>query len=124
MAWRKGTEEKFPPRLRSFREADWPQVPGECLERYSCHGEGYDGPCAPRPGESCGQLHLEALARDHPDRPEMLANARRAHAFARYHQARLAFLGTDHPDWVAEYFENDLFDDICYAHAGDPGGLA
>lgn len=117
MAWRRGTEEKFPPRLREFREEDWPPVPGECLGHYSGCGE---LGCR----EFCGQACYEHLARDYPDRPEMLANARRADAFTRYHQTRLAFLGEDHPDWLTEYFENDLHEDIRYAHVRGPGGPA
>jgi hypothetical protein len=93
----------FPGPLAGFREEDWPPVPGECLGHYSCnHGTGYTASCSPRPGEFCGQLHYEMVARDYPDRPELLARAKAADAYERYRQARLSWLGEDHPDYVEE----------------------
>jgi hypothetical protein len=73
MAWRK-PRDPFPAPLQQFIESEWPPIPGECLGRYACnHGSGYTEDCAPRPGEFCGQLHYEMLARDFPGRPDLLA---------------------------------------------------
>jgi hypothetical protein len=101
--WRAGPDERFPAPLREFREEDWPPLPGECLDLFSCLGSGYDAPCVPRPGESCGQLYREELARD--GRPEVLAAARTADALNRFRRARLCWLGEDHPDYVTELVE-------------------
>lgn len=99
---RKREDDRFPAPLREFREEEWPPVPGECLLSYSCRGAGYGGPCVPRPGEPCGQRAYEHLAREYPDRPEMLAAAKRADAWTRFHEARLNWLGEDHPDHLDE----------------------
>jgi hypothetical protein len=96
--WR-NRDEGFPGPLAEFHEEDWPQVPGECLHHYACHGEGYGRPCVPRDGEFCGQLCYELLA----DRPELLARAKSGDAYERYHRARLAWLGKDHPGWFDEF---------------------
>lgn len=114
MAWRKEQPDIFPAPLREFREQDWPAVAGECLEDYACRGNGYDGPCVPRPGEACGQAHFEYLAREHPDRPDLVARATRRHAFMRYSLARQSWLGEDHPDYVGELINS----------WSDPDGLA
>lgn len=101
MAWRRRREDgRFPAPLREFREQEWPPVPGECLEHYGCQGEGYGRPCVPRPGEFCGQLHYEMLARDHP---EKLAAAKASDAYVRFNQARLSWLGEDDPGWMEEW---------------------
>jgi len=123
MAWRKAAD-PFPAPLRCFREADWPPVPGECLEHYSCRGNGYEGDCVPRPGEPCGAACYAMLARDYLDRPEVLAAAQRADAFTRYHQARLSWLGEDHPGWIEEFFDGDRHGEIRYAPFRGPGGVA
>lgn len=78
----------------------------------------------PRPGEFCGQACYELLARECPDRPEVLAAAKRADAFTRYHQARLNWLGEDHPGWLGEFFDGDCHDEIRYAPLRGPGGVA
>jgi hypothetical protein len=116
MAWRRNTD-PFPAPLREFRESEWPPVEGECLGHYGCWGRGYGVDCVPRPGEFCGQLHYESLARDFPDRPGMLAAAKRGDAFTRYHQARLSWLGEDHPGWLAEFFDGDRYHEIRYGGA-------
>jgi hypothetical protein len=95
----------FPGPLQEFHEADWPPVEGECLEYYACHGAGYGGLCVPRPGEFCGQLHYESLARDFPDRPELLTAAKSADACQRFNQARLSWLGEDHPQHFTEMID-------------------
>ncbi len=92
MAWRKQIE-VFPAPLRRFREEDWPPVPGECLISYSCRGAGYGAECQPRDGIPCGQPCYDLLAREHPDRPDILAAAKRADAYARFHAARLSWIG-------------------------------
>lgn len=99
--WRRRPD-PFPAPLQDFREEDWPPVDGECLEHYGCHGAGYAAGCVPRPGEFCGQLHYESLARDYPARPELLAAAKAADACQRFYQARLNWLGEDHPDHFTE----------------------
>ena len=97
----------FPGPLAEFREEDWPRVEGECLGHYTCHGAGYGVDCVPREGEYCGQLCYESLARDYPDRPELLVNAKRSDAYTRWHQARLNWLGKDHPAYFDEFLNND-----------------
>jgi hypothetical protein len=47
--------------------------------------------------------HYEALARDDPGRPELLAARRRQDAYARFRKARLSWLGEDHPLYVEEF---------------------
>jgi hypothetical protein len=101
VAWRKAAD-PFPVSLREFHEQDWPQVEGECLGHYACHGLGYELDCVPRGGEFCGQRCYEMLARDYPARPEVLAAAKRADAYERFHQARMAWLGEDHPGYLDE----------------------
>jgi hypothetical protein len=104
MAWRR-PRDPFPGPLREFVESEWPRVEGECLGHYACgYGSGYTAPCAPRPGEFCGQLHYEMLARDHGDRPELLARARRVDAFTRWKAARCGWLGEGNPGWAEEFF--------------------
>jgi hypothetical protein len=93
--------------LAEFCEEDWPPVEGECLTHYACHGAGYGADCVPRPGEFCGQLCYEHLARDYPDRPGLLADAKRADAYQRWHRARLNWLGEDHPLWFKEFLNSD-----------------
>lgn len=125
MAWRKAARDQVPGPLRQFREADWPPVPGECLGHYGCRSDGYAGACAPRPGEQCGGACYARLASEHPGRPDILAAARTADAFTRYHQARLSWLGEDHPDYVDELFDGDRHDEIRYAPLRDTArGLA
>ncbi len=94
----------WPPHLREFREQDWPPQEGECLGHYTCHQLGYGVPCISLDGP-CGWKNYEMLARDYPDQPDMLARAKRADAWTRFHQARLAFLGEDHPRWLTEWIE-------------------
>ncbi len=105
MARWKRDEGPFPAPLREFVESEWPQIEGECLGHYACHGEGYGADCCPRPGEYCGQLHYEALARDYPDRPEMLERAKLGDSYERFHRARLNWLGEDHPLWMEEFLD-------------------
>ena len=124
MAWRKAGPDPFPAPLRVFREEDWPPVEGECLGHYPCRSQGYAVDCRPEPGDPCGQACYVMLARDYPDRPDVLAAAKRADAFTRYHQARLAWLGEDHPDWIDEFFDGDRHGDIRYAPFRGPGGVA
>jgi len=100
---RRGRRDPFPAPLREFAESEWPPVDGECLEHYACRGEGYEADCCPRPGEYCGQLCYESLALDYPGRPELLARAKAADAYERFHQARLNWLGEDHPAWFEEF---------------------
>jgi hypothetical protein len=45
----------------------------------------------------------------------VLAAARRADAFSRYHRARLNWLGEDHPRWLEEFLDGDRHDEIRYA---------
>jgi hypothetical protein len=112
----------FPAPLRVFREEDWPPVPGEHLGHYWCCAP--DPHPAPEPGEVCGDRCCAMLAREHPGRPEVLAAARRADAFTRYHQARLSWLGEDHPGYVEELFEGDQHEEIRHAPLRCPGGVA
>jgi len=100
---RRARASEFPAPLREFREEDWPPVPDECLEHYACRGEGYEAECVPRAGEYCGQLCYEALARDYPGEPELLARFKAADAYTRYRMARLSWLGEDHPEHFAEW---------------------
>ncbi|HET9969821.1 MAG TPA: hypothetical protein VFQ68_16420 [Streptosporangiaceae bacterium] len=93
----------FPAPLRDFREEDWPPVEGECLQHYACRGQGYGADCVPRDGEFCGQLHYEHMARELGSR--QLAAAKRADACERFHQARLNWLGEDHPLWFGEFLD-------------------
>jgi hypothetical protein len=114
MAWRK-PRDPFPAPLQQFIESEWPPIPGECLGRYACnHGSGYTEDCAPRPGEFCGQLHYEMLARDFPGRPDLLARAKRADAFTRWKLARCNWLGEDHPGWLEEFFASPGEHEIRY----------
>jgi hypothetical protein len=96
-------QDVFPTPLQKFIESEWPPVEAECLTHYACRGRGYTEDCVPRPGEFCGQLCYESLARDYPDRPELLARAKLADAFERFHQARLNWLGKDHPLYMEEF---------------------
>ena len=106
----------FPDGLREFREAEWPLADGECLGHYACRALGYELACVPRPGEFCGQRCYEMLARDYPDRPEVLAAAKRGDAYERFHQARLEWLGEDHPGWLDEFINGfQAGDGIRYA---------
>ena len=122
MAWRKERPDVFPAPLRCFREEDWPAVPGEHLGHYWCCAP--DPHPAPEPGEACGDRCYGMLARDYPGRPEVAAAARRADAFTRYHRARLAWLGEDHPDYVEELFEGDRHSEIRYAPLRGWDGVA
>jgi hypothetical protein len=121
VAWRKAAD-PFPAPLRCFREEDWPPVPGEHLGHYWCCAPAPDP--APEPGEACGDRCYALLAREYPGRPEVLAAARRADAFTRYHQARLSWLGEDHPGWIEEFFDGDRHGEIRYAPFRGPGGVA
>jgi hypothetical protein len=104
MAWRREEPDPFPAPLREFVESEWPPVEAECLQHYGCDfGTDYSTACAPRPGEFCGQLHYEALSRDYPDRPDMLDRAKCADAYTRFRQARLNWLGEDHPLYLVEW---------------------
>ena len=107
---------EFPSPLAAFVESEWPPVPGECLQHYGCDfGSGYTAPCTPRPGEFCGQLHYESLIRDHPDRPDVLARAKRADAFRRWKQARLGWLGQGSRGWAQELLMGAPGEhEICY----------
>jgi hypothetical protein len=109
-------EDAWPLHLREFREADWPPTEGECLGHYGCRGLGYEVACVPRIGEACGQRSYEMLARDYPDRPEVEAAARSADAYERFHQARLAWLGKDHPRYLDEFIDgHNPYSKIRYA---------
>ena len=90
-------------------------MPGECLGIFSCHGEGYDNDCVPRPGEQCGDRYYAMLARDCPDRPDVIAAAKRADAYIRWKEARLNWLGKDHPDWLEEFIVSNQAEAIRYA---------
>ena len=105
MAWRRA-QDPFPRPLREFREAEWPPAEGECLAHYACRGQGYEAGCVPRPGEYCGQRCYEHLAATYPHRPELLAARRRQDAHARFRQARLNWLGEDHPLYPAEFIDS------------------
>jgi hypothetical protein len=52
--------------------------------------------CVPRPGEACGDRFYAAY-------PEHAARQRRRDALARFRQARLSWLGEDHPLWLDEF---------------------
>ena len=106
MAWRKREESPFPAPLREFVPSEWPQLEGECLGHYACHGEGYGADCVPRPGEYCGQLCYEHLAAEYPDRPEMLARALAADRYTRFHRARLAWVKDDDELWMQEFLSS------------------
>ncbi len=106
MRRRRKAADPFPAPLREFVESEWPRLPGECLGIFGCHGEGYGADCVPRPGEWCGQLYYEALARDCPGRPGVLAAAVRADAYIRWKEARLSWLGEDHPGWLGEFLDS------------------
>jgi hypothetical protein len=93
----------FPAPLREFRERDWPPVEGECLEHYACRAEGYEAACVPLSGVPCGQACYDHLALTYPHRPEVLAARKRTDAFKRFCQARLNWLGEDHPLYVEEF---------------------
>jgi hypothetical protein len=96
----------FPVPLQEFCEQEWPPVEGECLGHYACRGEGYWGECVPRLGEFCGQRSYEMITRDHPGDTAMLARWKRADAYTRFGQARLNWLGKDHPDYLAEFLDS------------------
>jgi len=115
MAWRR-PRDPFPGPLAEFHEEDWPPVEGECLGHYACdYGSGYTAPCAPRPGEHCGQLHHEMLARDYPGRPDVLARAARIDAFRRWKAARLGWLGEGSRGWAEEFFMGAPGEhEVCY----------
>ena len=122
MRRRKRAGDLFPPRLREFREEDWPPVPGEHLGHYWCCGPYPDPPV--EPGEACGDRCYAMLAAGYPDRPEVLAAAKRADAFTRYHKARIAWLGEDTPAAIDEWLDNDRHHEIRYAPfrgTGDTG---
>lgn len=121
MAWRK-VADPFPAPLREFREQDWPPASGEHLGHYWCCGPAPDP--APEPGKACGDRGYAMLAAEYPDRPEVVAAARRADAFTRFHQARLTWLGEDHPGWIGEFFDGDRHHEIRYAPFRGPGGVA
>jgi hypothetical protein len=56
------------------------------------------------------------LARDCPDRPEVVAAARRSDAWQRFHAARLGWLDEDSDGWLTEFIEGvQEFDRIRYA---------
>jgi hypothetical protein len=121
VAWRKA-QERFPAPLRQFTESGWPRVPGEHLGHYWCCGPRPEP--APEPGEECGDRCYAMLTADYPDQPEMLAAAKRADAFTRYHTARLAWLGEDHPDFITELFDGDRHHEIRYAWLDSARGVA
>jgi hypothetical protein len=98
MARRRRTE-IFPAPLQQFAESEWPPVGGECLGRFACRGEGYGTDCVPGPGESCGQLFYATLG------PGRLAAERRADAVYRWRDARLSWLGRDHPGYLDEFLD-------------------
>jgi hypothetical protein len=123
MAWRKQGPDPVPAPLRRFREEDWPPVPGECLEHYSCRANGYEQDCAPRPGEPCGQACYEHLAAEFPGRPEVLAAARRADAYTRFSLARQAWLGEGSDGYLEEVFDATA-DEIRYAPFRNRDGVA
>jgi hypothetical protein len=102
---RRVQREVFPAPLREFREEDWPPVEGECLGHYTCRGRGYEEDCTPREGESCGQRCYESLARDYADRPGLLPARKRQDAYTRFRNARLGWLGKDHPLYVEEFID-------------------
>jgi hypothetical protein len=104
MAWRK-QHERFPAPLRQFIEAEWPPVDGECLGGYSCRANGYGQDCAPMPGAPCGQACYDHLAGKYPDRPEILAAAKKSDAYERYHRARLNWIGDDGDGWLTEFID-------------------
>jgi hypothetical protein len=54
------------------------------------------------------------LARDCPGRPDVIAAAKRADAYMRWKEARLNWLGKDHPSWLEEFVDS-LADEIRYA---------
>lgn len=99
MAWRKSPADALPGPLLEFREADWPPVPGECLEVYTCRADGYEARCAPGP-EGCGAAFLASL-----DDPRQVAEWRRRHAQRRWRQARMSWLGEGHPGWLDEWLD-------------------
>lgn len=100
---------RAPARLMRFDPAQWPPVPGECLGRFACRGEGYGAPCVPVPGEECGDRFY---FRHVP--PERAEAERRTDAVYRWRQARLAWLGKDHPAYAEERFGAGR-------RGGDPG---
>ena len=106
MARWKREPDLFPGPLREFVESEWPQLEGECLGHYGCHGEGYEVDCVPRPGEYCGQRSYEMIERDHPGDSAMLARWRRADAYKRFHQERLAWVKDDDEAWMTEFLSS------------------
>lgn len=86
-----------PAPLRQFREGDWPPVEGECLGRFACRGLGYGTDCVPAPGERCGALFYASLPAGR------LAAELREDAVYRWRQARMSWLGEDHPAWMDEF---------------------
>ena len=96
---------EFPAPLQVFREEDWPPVEGECLRHYACRDAGYAADCVST-GGPCGWRSYAMIERDHPDRPEMLARWKRADAYTRWKQARLDWLGKDHPRWFDEFLDS------------------
>jgi hypothetical protein len=101
--WRR--QELFPAPLAEFEEAEWPPVEGECLKVYACRRGGYDGPCVP--DGACGSRFYGALERDYPpgEAAVIAARYRRADAWERFRQARMSWLGEDHPEYVGEMIE-------------------
>lgn len=105
-------EDPFPGPLAEFAESEWPHVEGECLGIFTCHGQGYGTDCVPRPGEECADAHYAMLARDYPDRADVVAAARRSDAYIRWKQARLNWLGEDHPGWLEEFIADNRASEI------------
>ncbi len=97
MRYRRRRQDPVPAPLREFVPGEWPPVENECMGHYSCRGLGYEEPCVPRPGEPCGARFYEAVTD-----PERVAAQRVRDARVRWRQARLSWLGEDHPDYAAE----------------------
>lgn len=106
----------FPPELVEFREEDWPPVEGECLGHYACRGLGYDVACVSVDGP-CGWRCYAAIEREHPSDPDVLARTKRADAWTRFHEARLAHLGEDHPRYFDEFIGGfSGYEEIRFGH--------
>jgi hypothetical protein len=98
---RRAKHDPWPPHLATWREEDWPPVPGECLLIRACQANGYEAPCAPPPGRECG-----TGPDDFPDRPGLAAWHRRLESQVRWAHARVEWAKAN--DWP-ERAQSDLW---------------
>ncbi len=89
---RRGRLVDWPPRLARFAEAQWPQP-----------DIGPDAGATGLRDPDCGRF-LARIAEEYGD-PGLVAAWRTTFAHKRWVQARLDFLGEDHPAWIDEWID-------------------